>query len=568
MVPNMSSKTYGTLENVMRFMAETGIVFPTGEIYAGKGDIAGFYTFGPMGSRLVENIKQLWRDFFIRRSKLTFEIDGSTLTPRIIWIASGHLESFWDPLVICKKCGKIYRADQLIEEILNISVEGKSIKELEEIIKKNEIKCPSCGGELGKIQKYTLMFQTNSGPLREGEEPNLVLRPETAQVIFISYKRVKPIAGKHPFGVAQIGRSYRDEISPRRGLFRLREFNQMEIEFFVLREPTCVPFSETDVNENPKKRELIESIKKQYGKVRYAPKCGTCKECPLNNAPEFDTTLRNVQLRILTRDEQINASKEGREPKEIVMRAEDAVKNKILPNEWMAYCLAKETLFLTSLGIPKDAIRFREMLPEETPHYSAGNFDLEIRYDFGWKEAIGNAYRTDYDLTRHMKVSGAKLYEKLEGKIYIPHVIEPSFGIERILLGLIMYAYRKGEDRGYEWLALPPVLAPFKAAVLPLLMPRDFREKERELALKIWHELIDKTKYFIAYDDSGNIGRRYARQDQKGTPYCITIDAQTLSDNTVTIRFRDTKEQKRVPIDQLDKILTDLIEGKRSFNDL
>ncbi|HDJ89867.1 MAG TPA: glycine--tRNA ligase, partial [Thermoprotei archaeon] len=513
------------------------IVYPTGEIYRDKQSFTGFYTFGHIGTLIVENIKKLWIDRFIKGKERVYLLSSTTLTPLIVWKASGHLKDFWDPVVTCSKCGRNFRADHLIEEKLGISVEGKSIEELEKILRENNVRCPSCRGELEKIKKHYLMFRTRVGM---DIEEKAILRPETAQTIFISYIRYRNVYGKPPFGIAQIGRSYRNEISPRRGLFRLREFEQMEIEYFVLRKANCIP-------------------QNNGGK----PYCGLCKECQINNCPYFRDELKKTILRIITAENRLK-----NRDNIIEISAQKAVEEEIVPNEWMAYILAEETrFFIDDLGIPFQSIRFKEMLPEERPHYSASNFDLEIKFNFGWKEVVGNAYRTDYDLSRHMSESGIDFSEEYFGEKVIPHVIEPSFGIDRTFLAIMSYTYiPKKIDRKYDWLKLNRKLAPVKAVVLPLLMPREYIEREVEMARNIWRKLLDETGFFIAYDEKGSIGSRYRRYDQWGVPYSITIDVQSLEDNTVTVRDRDTRKQIRVDVEKLSEKLVRLIKGLEKFS--
>ena len=531
-----------SIKKIMEFLIREAIVYPTGEIYRDKQSFSGFYTFGHVGTLIVDNIKNLWINRFVKGKERVYLLSGTTLTPIIIWKASGHLKDFWDPVVTCSKCNRTFRADHLIEERLGISAEGKSIEELEKILSENNIKCPSCKGELGRVKKHYLMFRTKVG--MESEE-RAVLRPETAQIIFVSYNRYRNVYGKPPFGIAQIGRSYRNEVSPRRGLFRLREFEQMEVEYFVLRRADCLPYRTSDKG------------------VQYKPYCGLCKECQINNCPYFREELRKTILRIITAKERMKGGNEI-----IEISAEKAVKDEIVPNEWMAYILAEETrFFVNDLGIPFDAVRFKEMLPEERPHYSASNFDLEIRFKFGWKEVVGNAYRTNYDLSRHMYESGVDFSEEYFGEKVIPHVIEPSFGIDRTFLAIMSYTYiPKKVDRKYDWLKLNKRLAPVKAVVLPLLMPREYIEREIKLARNVWRKLLDETGFFIAYDEKGSIGSRYRRYDQWGVPYSITIDVQSLEDNTVTIRDRDTRKQVRENMDSLSEKLFRLIKGLENLS--
>jgi glycyl-tRNA synthetase len=393
----------------------------------------------------------------------------------------------------------------LIEEKIGKSVEGKPIKELTRFIRKNKIKCPNCNGELSDVRLFNLMLKTEISPIGGRRA---YLRPETAQNIFTSFQRVfRSTRSKLPMGIAQVGRSFRNEISPRHFIVRIREFNQTEIEmFFDPEHPEC---------------------------------------------PKFDE-VKDKKIVVFTRE----AQKRGKEP--ITITAEQAVKKRIVPNEWMAYFLAKEFEFYKSLGIPEEALRFRHMLPEETPHYSGGNFDLEIKFEFGWKETVGNAYRTDYDLKKHMKFSNKDLTVLTEDKRkIIPHVVEPSFGVERTIAGILLHCFVEDKKRGWNWFKFPARIAPYTAAVFPLVNRDGLPEKARE----VYHLL--KKDFDVFYDDRGSIGRRYARADEIGTLTAITCDYQTLEDDTVTLRDRDTTHQIRVSVKDLKEVLRKILEGEK-----
>jgi len=493
-----------SMEDIQRICANRGIVFPTAEIYS---TLSGFYDYGPVGALLKRKFIEYWRDFFVKSEENIFEIDGCVVLPEKVFIASGHLKSFVDPITQCMKCKSIHRADQLIEEKTGKFMEGKPIKELTEIIRKNKIKCSRCGGELSEVRLFNLMLKTEISPV--GGQTGY-LRPETAQNIFTAFQRVfRSTRSKLPMGMSQIGRSFRNEISPRHFLVRIREFNQMEIEIFF--DP-----------EHP--------------------------ECPNFN------DVKGKKIIVFTRD----AQKKGAKP--IKITAEDAVKKRIVPNEWTDYFLTKEFEFYRSLGIPEEALRFRHMLPEETPHYSGGNFDLEIKFDFGWKETVGNAYRTDYDLTRHMKLSGKDLTVLTDdGRKVIPHVVEPSFGIDRTIAGILLHTFVEDKKRGWNWFKFPVKIAPYTASVFPLVNKDDLPKK----AKSIYKTLMKK--FDVLYDESGSIGRRYARADEIGIPFSITIDYESLENKTCTIRHRDTTKQIRVKIDDLIKILERLIKEEVEF---
>ncbi|MFX1577611.1 MAG: glycine--tRNA ligase, partial [Promethearchaeota archaeon] len=339
------------LEKVMTISLRRGILYPSAEIYGG---LAGFYDFGPIGARIRNQLTRLWRTRFVENRDFVYEVSGNTILPRPVFEASGHLEHFTDPSTKCPK-GHVTRIDQLIEERLKIPAEGKSNQELEAIVREHKLRCPVCGNPLNEVKSFGLMFGTNVG----GERREAFLRPETAQNIFLGFKRIQTaMRAKLPFGVAQIGRSYRNEISPRQSIVRVREFGQMEIEYFI----------------DPKHLDA----------------------CP------FFEELAQISLNFVTREIQEKAAKKSStDYTSIQLTVQEAFEKKLVPNQWMASVLGDEVEFFKLLGIPEKAIRFRHMRTEETPHYSGGNFDLEVEFSFGWKEVIGNAYRRDHDLKSH-----------------------------------------------------------------------------------------------------------------------------------------------------------------------
>ncbi len=504
------------MEMVVEVSKRRGIIFPTAEIY---DSLAGFWDYGPVGVLIKRKIENYWREFFVKNGTTgtscdnnIVELSGSTILPESVLKASGHTESFVDPITQCKKCKGIHRADHLIEEATGKFVEGKSEKELTKIISEKRIKCPLCSGELGDVRVFNLMLKTDVSAV--GDQP-AYLRPETAQNIFTAFNRVfKSSRAKLPFGIAQIGHSFRNEISPRHFIVRVREFNQFEIEMFV--DP-----------KNP----------------------GACEDFG---------SVEKVNLNFLDQKEQQKGSDKVRK-----LTAKEALNKKLIPNKFLAYFMAKQMQFYQSLGIPADALRHRHMLPEETPHYSKGNFDLEIKFDFGWKETVGNSYRGDYDLSKHSKYSKTKLSVITEdGRKVIPHVVEPSFGLERTFAGILLHCFREDKKRGWNWFAFPPRIAPYTVAVMPLLRKDDLPKKAKEVCECLWQ------MYEIFYDETGSIGKRYARMDEIGVPYCATIDHQTLEDATVTLRDRDTTKQVRVPIKELCSAVWNLVESKAKFEQL
>ncbi|MFW9985454.1 MAG: glycine--tRNA ligase [Candidatus Odinarchaeota archaeon] len=489
------------LEEVMTVSLRRGILYPSAEIYGG---LAGFYDFGPIGTRIRNNLINLWKSQFVEARDYVYEISGNTILPSQVFKASGHLDHFTDPSAECSK-GHVTRIDQLIEERLKIPAEGKSNDELTKLVTEHKIRCPVCGEPLRGVKSFGLMFGTNVG----GERRQAFLRPETAQNIFLGFKRVQTaMRAKLPFGVAQIGRSYRNEISPRQSIVRVREFSQMEVEYFI----------------DPRS---------------------------LNECPFFDTVSK-VSINLVTREEQSKAAEQSStDYSSTQLTVKEAFEKQFVPNQWMASILGDEMIFFQQLGIPAEAIRFRHMRPEETPHYSGGNFDLEIQFSFGWKEVIGNAYRRDHDLQSHSKGSQKELSIEVEGEKIIPHVIEPSFGIDRILYAILEYTYRpKDKSRGWSWFQFPPNLAPYDAVILPLLNRPELEEVSKQI-----YEKTRKLGLAVLYDDRGRIGRRYARADEIGIPKAVTIDPQTLDDDTATIRERDSANQTRHSLKKIPALL-------------
>ncbi|MEM4082357.1 MAG: glycine--tRNA ligase [Saccharolobus sp.] len=554
------------IDKVLDLAKRRGIFWPSYEIYGG---IAGFYDIGPIGTKIKNKIVELWRKYFIKdNSDLVVEIETPIVGPAKVFEASGHIENFTDPIVECTNCKKIYRADHLIEDVLKKSVEGLKPDELTRIIKENNIRCPTCGGELGEVKLFNLLFMTNIGPYTGSLG---YLRPETAQGMFTSFKRVyESSREKLPLGIAQIGRVGRNEISPRQGLIRLREFTIMEIEFFIDPEDT-------------------------------------------DNVPLHK--FQGEKINVLTANEK---EKDGKIQS---FKVDELVSEKIVINPWMAYWMATASAFVRALGI--NEFYFEEKLPYERAHYSKQTFDQIVTINGIKVEISGHAYRGDYDLSRHMKYSNQDLTifkrynepklikkktlvinnvklkdkelrkkvmelinnktveeiekmikdnvkvdshtldeflsivereEKVYGERIIPHVIEPSFGLERTLFLTLLNSYKEKEGRVV--LSLPKYLAPYDVAVFPLLERKELITKSREIRDRL---LVN---YDVLYDESGSIGRRYARADEIGVPYAVTIDPQTLVDNTVTVRDRDTWKQIRIKEDTIELTLQKLFRGE------
>ncbi len=496
------------MDKIIEVCLRRGFVSPTAEIYGGAG---GFYDYGPLGTLMRQKIIDLWRQSFVLDEDNIFEIAGSTMLPESVFKASGHLDSFDDPLIQCEKCKSMFKADDTIKRITGTSAEGLSLDELDKIIAENKIECPSCKGPLSKARDFNLMFKTEIGSTGGIKG---YLRPETAQNIFINFKRLANfMRNKLPFGIAQMGSAFRNEISPRNFLIRGREFEQMEIEMF---------YDPAKENEHPRFQEVAD-----------------------------------IEINIVTREMQ----EKGWE-KLLKITAEKAVDDGIIPNQYLAYYLAMETLLLKEFGIPEDDFWFRHMQDHEAPHYSAGNFDLEANLSIGHMEIIGNALRTDYDLQKHAKATNSAFeIVSPDGKKIVPHVCEPSLGVGRIFYTVLEKCYRE-DERGWSWFQFPPPIAPLEVAVFPLMK----KDGLAELAQEIHNELKD-AGYLSYYDESGKIGKRYARADEIGIPYCVTVDYDSLKEFSITIRDRDTMKQIKLPIEDLEIALGELMDEEAGFEE-
>lgn len=498
-----------TIEEMATFCKRRGFVYPSGEAYGG---LAGFYDFGPLGVELKNNLKQAWWKTFVRQREDIVGIDGSIITHPKVWRASGHLENFDDVLVEDAKTKQRYRADHLVEDALKMPTDGMNAQQLWELIQKHNLKSPQ-GNDLLEPRQFNLMFSTNVGPASGNTS---YLRPETAQLIFANFKQVVENARlKLPFGIAQMGKAFRNEISPRDFLFRMREFEQLEIEYFV----------------HPEKQD----------------------DCP------YVEDVLDHEMLMLTEEMQ----NDSKEPKK--MKMGQALEKKIIKNPWHAYWLAQMHQWFIRLGAKADNFRIRQHVQDELSHYASETWDLEYKFPFGWKELQGLANRNDYDLKQHMEHSkqDMQLYDEESKKKILPHVAcEPSQGVERALLVFLFDAYEDDKERGNIVLHLAPELAPVKIGVFPLLN----KDKLVLQARKLFKELSEE--FACAYDKSGSIGRRYARNDEIGTPYCITVDFDGLEDGTVTIRERDSTRQVRVPVEGLRDTMRQLLDGRLEFSKL
>jgi glycyl-tRNA synthetase len=474
-------------EEVFDVLKRRGIVYPSFELYGG---LSGFYDYGPIGSRVKQNIEDLIREYYVIGENC-LEVECPTISPEQVWVASGHVKNFADMLTECQKCGEPYRADHIVESELKIDCAGKQMNELYEIIQKNNIRCPKCKGELGKVYNYNLMFKTEVG------NPGKIayLRPETAQTTYLAFRRLWDVARKKlPFGVLQIGHSYRNEISPRQGMIRLREFNQAELQYFV---------------------------------------------DPDNKRAENFSEVAGIQAKVITKDD-----------KEITLTLKEACEKGIIKIELIAYFLGRALQMFEEMGLPKENLRLRQHKDDERAFYSSDTWDVEyMSANYGKIEILGISDRTDYDLTAHMKLSGEDMSVMFNEKKFVPHVIEVAHGIDRPVYCVLESCYVEEGERAY--FKLPKKIAPYLVSVLPLVNKDNVPEKAQEV-----FNLLRKKRVYVLHDRSGSIGRRYARADEIGVPYCVTIDYDTLKDDTVTIRERDSKQQKRIRIDEIYKEIT------------
>lgn len=457
-----------TMDKILALSKGRGFVYPGSEIYGG---LANAWDFGPLGVELKNNIKKAWWKKFVQESPTNVGLDSAILMNPEIWVASGHVGGFSDPLMDCKDCKSRYRADKLVEDdmiekgVEFASADGMNEEALMTYIKENNIVCPKCGSKnFTDIRKFNLMFKTHIGVTDESSAP-VYLRPETAQGIFVNFKNIARTSRKKvPFGICQVGKSFRNEITPGNFIFRTREFEQMEMEFF------CKPG--TDL-------------------------------------------------------------------------------------EWFDYWRDFIGKFLLNIGLREENLRRRDHTKEELSFYSKATTDYEYRYPFGWGELWGIADRTDYDLNKHMEHSKQDLnyLDPVTNEKYVPYVVEPSVGPERLFLAVLCDAYEEQEIAEGDVrtvMHLHPFLAPFKVAVLPL------SKKLNDKAKEVYTQLAKH--FMVDFDDAGSIGKRYRREDEIGTPYCVTVDFQTLEDNTVTVRDRDTMEQIRLSVFELNDYIAKKVE--------
>ncbi|MBN2042173.1 MAG: glycine--tRNA ligase [Candidatus Aenigmarchaeota archaeon] len=484
-------------KEITEFADRRALFFPTAEIHSA---LSGFWDFGPMGAALRRKITELWRKEIVKKVD-SVEIEGCVILPKQNFEASGHLKNFVDPLVQCKKCHKIFRADKLIETETGKEVpEAAGTKEFDGIIKKNNIKCPACGKELANVKKFNMMIGLSVGPV--SKEYNAFLRPETCQNIFTSFQKIyKSSRVSLPLGISQIGKAFRNEISPRQTLVRLRELTQLETEIFF----------------NPKK---------------------------INEVEEWDR-YKNHMLRLKLLKEKDTKS----------FSCEEAVKKKLVSGKLVAYYLAITQQFFEKCGFSPENFRFRELEDKAKAFYSKETWDFEVKSEVGWLELVANNYRTDYDLSSHQKVSGVDLSVVEDDEKFIPHVWEISMGLDRIFLYVLENSLATRDNKPI--FKFPYYLNPLHVVVLPLVRKDGLDKKSREIS-----ELL-KERFDVKYDEKSSIGKRYVIYDQFGVPLAVTVDYDTMKEDTVTLRDRDTQKQVRIKINKLPEAIEKFFSGEK-----
>jgi glycyl-tRNA synthetase len=487
-------------ENKIEILAlRRGFFWQSSEIYGG---LSGFYDYAHLGTLMKRKWENIWRQFFVGMDDDFFEIESTNIMPENVFVASGHLKSFVDPVVKCKKCNNMERADYFIEEKLHESFEGLSTNDLERIIKEHNIKCPKCGGQLQDVGILNMMF-----PLTIGSDVKAYLRPETAQGVYVNFKReFEALRKTLPFGLAIIGKVYRNEISPRNMLMRMREFTQAELQIFF----------------DPEK---------------------------INQHKDF-LSVKGYKLRLFPVEEK-------KSNKIVEISCEDAVRKLGLPEFYIYYMAKIQQFYLDVIKIPPHLFRFRQLSDEEKAFYNRYHWDIELYMENlgGFKEVAGLHYRTDHDLAGHAKISKQDMSVFVDGKKFVPHVLELSFGVDRNIYALLEMFYEEEKERTI--FKFPRLLCPYDCAIFPLVS----KDKLPEKALEIKH-ILQSMKYDVFYDDSGSVGRRYRRMDEIGVPACITVDHKTMEDDTVTVRDRDSMKQIRVKIKDLCNVLHRFISGE------
>ena len=483
-------------EDIIRLATSKGYYIQSGEIYPNAA--AGFWEYGPHGASLKRKLIDLWRKLILKQDNI-IEIDGSQILSRDVFDASGHLESFSDPITTCTNCSVNIRADRLIQDKIEKNVSERMLpKEYDLIIDNNKIVCPDCKGKLSSVRQFNMMFKVGIGPSFD----EAYLRPETCQNIFIDFPKLfKTMRGKLPMGIAQVGKSFRNEIAPRQSLLRMREFNQAEIEIFF----------------NPNNIDISKKFLKFSSKqIRLAENDGT-----------------------------------------VEMTFQESLDKERLPNNFIAYYMGLIQNFYEIIGIDPKKSRFRLLDDDDKAFYAKTAFDYEVQTDLGWIELVACNNRTDYDLQKHASLSGNDFTVVDNDEKIVPHIFELSMGIDRSIYCILDHSFTKDEER--QVLKLKPNMAPIQVAIFPLVNRDGIDEKSLEITNTL------KEEFDVFYDQSGSIGRRYRRMDEIGTPYCLTVDYQTLDDETITIRERDTMNQSRISISKLENHLSTLFNLKSNF---
>ncbi len=472
----------GAEEKLYEIAKRKGFFYQSSEIYGG---LTGFYDYGSVGTSIKRNIENLWRKHYLGLGDSYCEIEPADVMHEKVFVASGHLKNFTDPSVRCTKCGAYHRADHVIGDAIGKSVEGSSSEEMTKMIKDSKIACPKCGGRLGEVKVLNMMFPTKLG----AEEDTIAyLRPETAQGVYVNFLRqFNILRSRLPMGIAIVGKAFRNEISPRQLLIRQREFTQAELQIFF----------------DPEK---------------------------IDECKNWDE-VKDYEIRVLGVGE----------TKETMMRCDELASRKGIPKFYVYHLAKQQQFFVEIMEFPIEKFRMRELSKEERAFYNKIHFDAEVYLDgFGeFREVGGTHYRTDHDLKGHGEISGKSQEIFYNGKRFIPHVLELSVGIDRTFFAAMSLFYMGTKEREWEWFSFPEGIAPFTYAVFPLVN----KDGISELAKKLYDGL--KPKHTVTYDDSGSIGRRYARSDEIGIPFAITVDYQSLEDGTVTVRERDSTKQVR-----------------------
>ncbi|MGI0084746.1 MAG: glycine--tRNA ligase [Nitrososphaerales archaeon] len=487
--PSDDTPRRATYDELMRLALERGFFFPSAEIY--NDSPAGFWEYGPIGLLMKNNFIREWRRKLVRYDDM-LEIDGALILPKIVFEASGHLSSLVDPVVQCTRCGNRIRADRYISEKTGLSIDERlSPEEFKELIAKYNLKCPKCGGDFGKPSKFNMMFRVGVG----AEDTDSYLRPETAQSIFVDFQRLsKTMRMKLPKGVAQVGKSFRNEIAPRQGLIRLRELIQAEVEVFF----------------NPARKLDGSKLDK----------------------------VKDLRFNVLTAENEAKPREVGFEEAMKLFGGTDVV----------AYYFALLQRFYEGLGFKKTDTRFRELSPRDRAFYTTSAFDFEVKTETGWLELVACNYRSDYDLSSHAKTSRQDLSIMDNEQKITPHIVELSLGVDRSLFALLDANFYHEQNR--DVLRLRPNVSPYLAAVFPLMGKPELEAKAQGI-----YSMLKREEFDTFYDDSGAIGRRYRRMDEIGTPFCLTVDYQSLQDDTVTLRQRDSMAQERVRTEKIAETL-------------